>query len=284
MKTTPLTRVIAALLAAPLAMTPALAGQHTSAEGQSAEQSQEAQSGDSQSSTGAQSADGQSASGAQSGDEAQGDRLIATVDGTEITAADVQAAINALPQQMRQRMPSEMLASMAVDQLVLRQLILQEAEAQNLSEDPEVQQLIEQNQRANEEDAMLQVYVQRQLEGAVTDEKVQQTYDEIAAQSEEEVPPLEDVRPQVEQQLRQQRLAEVRDELMQDVEIVYYGPDGEPMEASTDPAGATGQSGSGSDGSGSATDGSGSGSATDGSAESGSAGAESGSESGSSGN
>ncbi len=169
------------------------------------------------------------------------DQLIATVDGSEITAADVQAAINALPPQMRQRMPDDMLASMAVDQLVLRQLILDEAESQNLSDDPEVQELIEQNERANEEDAILQVYVQRELEGAVTDEAVQETYDEVAAQSEQEVPPLEEVRPQIEQQLRQQRLAEVRDNLMQDVEIVYYGPDGEPMEASTE--GETGMSG-----------------------------------------
>ncbi len=249
MKTTPLTRVIALVLAAPLAVTPALA-QDDGTQPQSEESSQGGEaSGQSQ---GAQSGD--AGSGQMSSPDAMDpEQLIATVDGTEITAGDVQTAIDGLPQQMRQQMPPEMLASMAVDQLVLRQLILQEAEAQNLSEDEEVQQLIEENQRASEEDAILQVYVQRQLEGAVTDEKVQETYDEISSQTEEEVPPLDAVRPQIEQQLRQQRLGEVRDDLMQDVEIVYYGPDGEPMEASAQPGGTSGQgeSASGSDSEGS---------------------------------
>lgn len=256
MKTTPLTRVIAALLAAPLAMTPALA-QTEGGDAPSAEQGEAASGETSAQSGSAMSGDGSDGSSAQSATGMDADQLIATVDGSEITAGDVQAAINGLPPQVRQQMPDDMLASMAVDQLVLRQLILEEARSQNLSEDPEVQQLVEENQRANEEDAMLQVYVQRELEGAVTDEAVQETYDEISSQSEQEVPPLEEVRPQIEQQLRQQRLAEVRDELMQDVDIVYYGPDGEPMEASTEGE-SGGMSGSGSGSESGGMDGSGS--------------------------
>ncbi len=264
MTTTPLTRVIATILALPLAAAPALAQEDTS-NGEEMDSAQsETGSSDMQSGSDASSGDSQSAEGGAEG-SMDGDRLIATVDGTEITAADVQTAIEGLPAQVRQQMPPEQLASMAVDQLVLRQLILDEAEADNLSEDPEVQELIEQNQRANEEDAILQVYVERQLEGAVTDEEVQQTYDQISSQSEQEVPPLEAVRPQIEQQLRQQRLGEVRDELMQDVEITYYGPDGEPMEASETTSG--GMSEGGEDGASSGSGSSDSGSTEGGSSE-----------------
>ncbi len=249
MQQTPMTRVLAMILAAPLTVAPvaALAEQHTN--GQSGPT--DSMSEDQGSSDSAEATSGESAGSGGSGEasDAQSEQLIATVGDTEITTADVEAAINSLPPQMRQQMPPETLARMAVDQLVLREVILQEARSENLSEDPEVQRLTEEAQSRSEDDAMVQVYVQRALDGAVTDEAVQETYDRIASQTEQEVPPLDAVRPQIEQQLRQERLGQVRDELVQGVEITYYGPDGQPIEASTQ-GGASGGSQSGASGSG----------------------------------
>ncbi|WP_143042311.1 hypothetical protein [Citreimonas salinaria] len=87
------------------------------------------------------------------------------------------------------------------------------------------------------EDEGPQVYLVRELENRVTDEAVQQTYDQIdqiAEQTEEELPPLEDVRLQIVQQLQQQAVQGHQQDLASDVEIVFYGPDGEPVEASAD--------------------------------------------------
>lgn len=279
MRQTPLTRVLALVLAAPLAAAPAavLAEQHTGGDGSS--DSSMTEGGDGSSSGGGSAGDdaaadaGAGASGASQGGDGSGqsDRLIATVADTEIKASDIEAAVTALPPQLRQQMPAEMLARMAVDQLVLRAMILEDAKSQNLAEDPEVRELADANQQRNEDDAIVQVYVQRALEGVVTDEKVQSTYDEIASQSEEEIPPLDQVRPQIEQQVRQQRLAEIRDELQQEVEVTYYGPDGEPQDPSAGGSGGSSDSsgGSGSDGSAGSMDGSGS-ESSGGSSESGS--------------
>ncbi|MEI4263639.1 hypothetical protein [Roseovarius sp. D0-M9] len=161
------------------------------------------------------------------------DQRIASVGETEIIGSDVSEFIDSLPPRMRQQ-PPQVLISMAVQQTVLRELLLQEAEAQNLGEDPEVQSIVEQSADVAREDAMVQVYLVRELENRVTDEAVQQTYDEIAEQTEEELPPLEDIRLQIEQQLQQQAVQGVQQDLAADVEIVFYGPDGEPMEAGSD--------------------------------------------------
>lgn len=161
------------------------------------------------------------------------DQLVAPVGETEIIGADVSEFIDSLPPRMRQQ-PPQMLISMAVQKMVLRELLLQEADTQNLGEDPEVQSIVEQAGDVAREDAMVQVYLMRELETRVTDEAVQQTYDQIAEQTEEELPPLEDVRLQIEQQLQQQAVQGVQQDLAGDVEIVFYGPDGEPMEAGTD--------------------------------------------------
>ena len=195
-------------------------------------------SGDSSDSSGDTMSDSSdsSASDGSDGMTAEADALIVTVGDAEITASDVQAAIEAFPPQLAQQVPPEQLVSVAVDQLVLRELILQRAEDENLSEDPEVQQMVEDNTERTEEDAIVQVYVQRALEEAVTDEAVQSAYDDAASQTEQELPAIDQVRPQIEQQLRQERLGELRQELMdQGTEITFYDENGEPVD---DAAGA----------------------------------------------
>ncbi|SDY89474.1 hypothetical protein [Citreimonas salinaria] len=168
------------------------------------------------------------------------DQRVVSVGETEITGADVSEFIESFPPRLRQQ-PPQMLISMAVQNMVLRELLLQEAEAQNLGEDPEVQSIVEQAADVAREDAMVQVYLVRELEKRVTDEAVQQTYDQIAEQTEEELPPLEDVRLQIVQQLQQQAVQGVQQDLASGVEIVFYGPDGEPMEASADETSADNQ-------------------------------------------
>ncbi len=216
---------IAALLAAPFAIAqPALA--QTS---DSATQSDQSTSGD-QSMSGDQAGSGD----ATSGSATQEEQVIVTVDGTEITTTDVTRAVAGLPPQMQQT-PAEQLVPFVVEQLVLRELIVQDAEEQGITGEPPESASgdgsAEQSEMA-QQNATIEAYMEQQMEGVVTDEAVQSVYEDFEANATGEVPPLEDVRPQIEQQLRQQKLAELRTQLMEDVEIVYYGPDGEPRETS----------------------------------------------------
>lgn len=64
-------------------------------------------------------------------------RLIAKVDDVEIRLADVVNAIQGLPPQIQQ-MPPQILLSVVVEQLLLRELILEQARSGNLQSDPEV--------------------------------------------------------------------------------------------------------------------------------------------------
>lgn len=182
---------------------------------------------------------------AQSGEQGQAQQnvLVATVGDKEIRTADVMRVIGLLPEPLRTQ-PPELLVPLAVDQLVMRELILREAQTQKLENDPEVVELAQQSTQAAEEDAMVQVWVRRELESRVTDEKVQDVYDQLTAGAAEgqEIPPLEEVRPQVEQQARQQVLGEIRTELEQGADVVYYDPAGNPLDpdapAQGDPSGA----------------------------------------------
>ena len=180
------------------------------------------------------------------------DTVIATVGGTDIVGADLIAFLDTLPPQMRQQ-PPEMLLSMGAEQLVLRELFLQEARSRNLAEDPRVTAIIEEAGRTLEEDALVAVYLEDQLDARVTEEAVQQTYEQIQS----EVPggealPLEEVRPQIEQQLRQEALLSIREDLTEGADVVFYGAGGVPINegASGSPKGASGADGGGaSDGS-----------------------------------
>ena len=156
--------------------------------------------------------------------------VIATVGGTEIVGTDLISFLDTLPPQMRQQ-PPEMLLSTGAEQLVLRELFLQEAQSRNLSRDPRVTAIVEKAGQTLQEDAMIAIYLQDQLESRVTDEAVQQTYEEIQSQ----VPggeslPLEEVRPQIEQQLRQQVLLSIREDLTEGADVVFYGAGGMPID------------------------------------------------------
>ncbi len=167
------------------------------------------------------------------GSEMGDDMLIVTVGDADILGSDVSEAISLLPPQVREQ-PPEMLVPMAVNQLIARELILKAAMAENLNEDPEVVALVADSQNASEQDAMVHVWLQRKLGESVTDQEVQAKYDEIKTNTDQEIPPLDAVRPQIEQQLRQEAFAGIQEDLSKDVEIVYYGPDGNPQKATSE--------------------------------------------------
>ena len=170
-----------------------------------------------------------SGSGADAGADAPGmDARVATVAGTDITMGEVQAAARAFPPQFAEGQPADLLIAAALDQLILRELVLQDA-GDEMAQSDEVQTLLEQNPEAKQDDAVVQVYVQRELDAAVTDEAVQQAYDAVVENTDAEVPPLSEVRPQVENQVRQEAFSALNERLRADAEITFYGPDGEEL-------------------------------------------------------
>lgn len=207
-----------------------------------------AQQSDSDAQSGATEQSGAAEQADQTTDEQQ-DALVATVDEAEIRGSDVMTVIGLLPPELAAQ-PQEMLVSMAMEQLILRELILEEARGQNLAEDPEVQSLVEGSMAGAEEDAMVQVWIDREMQGAVTDEAVQQVYSDLQASSQQEVPPLEQIRPQIEQHLRQQNMQEIAMRLQEGADIVFYDASGQPIER---PQNAGDQGGSGASGNGDAS-------------------------------
>ena len=165
--------------------------------------------------------------------EADAGLLVVRVGDEDITRSDVSGAISALPPQIRQQ-PPELLVPMAVNQLIAKELIYKAALEDKLNEDAEVVALVEEAGSQNEKDAMIQVWLQRELGDRVTDEAVEAKYEEIKANSEPEIPPLDAVRAQIEQRLRQEAFSDVEEDLRKNVEIVYYGSDGKPQTASSD--------------------------------------------------
>lgn len=184
------------------------------------------------------------------------DALLATVGGSEIRSSDLLRAIGTLPPPVSAQ-PPEMLATFALEQLLLREAIVQEARAQGLAEDAEVRSLVAEATRNAEEDALVQVWLEQELGRRVPPEAVDQAYAGLQAIATGEVPPLERIRPQIEQRLRQQAIADLRASLLAEADITLFGPDGQPREggaAGGEPAGqapaqdsgAAGQEGAGS--------------------------------------
>jgi hypothetical protein len=155
------------------------------------------------------------------------DALVATVGEREIRRSDVLAVIGMLPPQLKQQ-PPEVLIPIALDQLVMRELILQEAKGAGLESDPAVTASEGASEQARE-DAMVQVWLDRELGKAVTDESVQHTYDQVKQQMGDQAPSMEELRPQIEQELRQQAFLDIGKDLQQGAEITLYGPDGQAI-------------------------------------------------------
>ncbi|ETX26826.1 hypothetical protein [Roseivivax isoporae] len=215
-------------------------GQANAASGDAQTQDQTAQSGKN---TGPahETADGQSVdtASAADGSRPESNALVVTVGDTDILSSDVSRQISMLPPQIRQQPPA-MLVPMAINQLIMRELIVQAAMTENLDEDPEVIALVDDAERASTQDAVVQVWLERALAERVTEEEVRAEYEEIKANTEQDLPPFKAVRAQIEQQLRQEAFAGLQENLREDVQITYYRPDGEPRTASSDNAAKNG--------------------------------------------
>jgi hypothetical protein len=226
---------LVALLGVPLAFGPASAQQSDTTGSE-----QSSQSGDmNQSQTSGTSADSGQGSG-----NTQTDAVVATVGDAEIRGSDLLTVIGILPSEL-QSQPPQMLIPIALEQLIFRELIIEQALSEGLAEDPEVAALVGNSAQTAQEDALVQVWLDRRQEAALTDEAVQQAYDDAQAQN-ESLPPLEQVRPQIEEFLRQQAVQASRMELQQGADIVLYDATGRPMEQQADQTGTTS---SGTDGS-----------------------------------
>lgn len=160
----------------------------------------------------------------------QPDTVVARVGPVDIRSTEVLTAIGMMPERF-QAQPPELLIPIALEQLVLRQLILQQATTQELATDPAIQILAEEAAQAAREDVLVQVWLERELDERVTQEEVQTAYDTLQSGSETELPPLDQVRGQVEQSLRQQEIQTLTEELLESDLVVYYGPDGQPVES-----------------------------------------------------
>ena len=159
----------------------------------------------------------------------QQDQLIATVGEGEIRRSDVMQAITGLPPRAQQT-PPQMLFPAVLDQLITRELMAQEARAQNLQDDPEVKELAQPQSDAAVEQAMIEVWIGRELANRITDEQVQAAVGTLKSQNPdlEETPGLTQ---QVKQALQVQAIADISDELRQGAEVTFYGPGGEPVDA-----------------------------------------------------
>ncbi len=146
--------------------------------------------------------------------------VVVTVGGAEILGSD---AIGALPQPMREQL-AEMLLPMALQQLVLRELIIDRARSKKFADDPDFAEMAEQTHAEVEENALVQFWLRREMADATSDETVNTAYEQITQKSQGEVPPLELIRPQIEQELRRQEMTRIRADLQaQGPEITVAG-------------------------------------------------------------
>ena len=170
---------------------------------------------------------GQAPAGGQAGDQ-----LVARVGEKEIMQSDVIGLIEALPPEIQEQ-PEETLVPLAVEQLILRELLLDKARQEGLENDPDVEALMAGAGADGEdarENAMVQIWLDRELDEAVTDQAVEDTYETVQEQFGDDVPPMAELRPQLEEEVRRQAFLDLSVELQQDADVTLYGPDGQPIQ------------------------------------------------------
>lgn len=243
-RSTLLSSATAAVLALPLWTSAALAQETQATEGEGTEQAQQTQ----------QSGEAGQAAGGEQGQGDPSDALVARLGDAEIRSSDVMRAMGQLPSPLN-RQPPEMLAATAIQQLVLREAILQQAREADLAQDPEVQSRVAAATQAAEEDALLQVWLERELQTRVPSQAVDQAYAALQAITTGELPPLEQLRGEIEQNLRRQAMEEIQTSLLTGADITFFGPDGQPRAGAGQEGAVSGNAGAGTDvGTGAETD------------------------------
>ncbi len=105
------------------------------------------------------------------------DPVVAIVNGTQIKRSDLEAAYASLPEQYRQ-MPLESIFEPLLEQVVSGELLLAEANKQNLAEDPEVKVQLD---RAHD-GVLRDGVIKKAIDEGVTDEKVAAAYEAMKSQ------------------------------------------------------------------------------------------------------
>ena len=165
-----------------------------------------------------------------SGEESN--RIIVSVDDTDIRERDVMAAIQALPQQARQQDPQQLVPAV-VQQLILRELVIEEARADGLVNDPEVEEMAGDGGEQATEQALVQVWLQRELDSRISGSDVEEAYADVQESNPDMDQPLSEVRSQIRQMLQRQEIQNVNVELREDADITFYDETGEPVDTST---------------------------------------------------
>ena len=102
------------------------------------------------------------------------DPVVAIINGNEIHRTDVELVATSLPEQMRQ-VPMEQIYPMLLDRVIDFKLLENEAEKQNLADDPDVQPALAQARANVLRDAMLR----KKVEEGSTDEALKARYEEM---------------------------------------------------------------------------------------------------------
>jgi peptidyl-prolyl cis-trans isomerase C len=113
------------------------------------------------------------------------DVVVGRVNGVEIRRSEVMAVIETLPDQYRQ-LPGNYLFELVLTQIIDRKLMVAAAEMAKLDDDPEVKQRL----AMAREQALQEVWLSREIEKSVTEDKLRERYNKMIA----EQPPEEEIR------------------------------------------------------------------------------------------
>lgn len=105
------------------------------------------------------------------------DPVVATVDGTEIYRAEIEAAARQLPEQYQQ-MPIDAIFPQLLDQVINMQLLTSAALEEDLESDPDVQAAME----LARTEVLRNAYLTSQVEAATTEPKLRERYEAMKAE------------------------------------------------------------------------------------------------------
>lgn len=143
----------------------------------------------------------------------QGEKVVATVNGQKITSTELEFYLRELARTGR---PVDETSKKTVfEQLVIKTLLMEEAEKRGLTKDKTLLQRIEREK----ERILMDEMVRREINmfASVTDEDIKQSYDKVYSSQKGKVPPLTEVKDQIRQQLMTQKRREAFDKITTDL-------------------------------------------------------------------
>ncbi len=111
--------------------------------------------------------------------------VVAKLNGTDITRADIIASASGLDPQIRNNI--DQFFPQLLDRYIFLKLVAEKGRADGLDKDPEVQKMVGDSVRQIEDNAIRQVFFNKMIKDKVTDEAVDARYNELKAKFAEEV-------------------------------------------------------------------------------------------------